>query len=395
MRVAFVVSNITYPPISGLHQQTVLTAQIQLGGGNELHLLGFCRDLRQLDQDRMMRETGLRFYAPPINTRLPSILLGLVNRFVPSFLRSREVRRLQASLSSNYDVIHLENIAACGLVRRATSRRTILGVIDPGTLRWRRMAATAKNLRLKLRAHVGMCLNSVMDKAIMYPGIRLQVVSNEDAIYLQERLPQVRVTAVPVALPANIHQISYRNPEPKARCVGVVFLDLREPHIRQSFLWFIHSVYRPLRTRGCLFDLLVLGRIGRDAEIEKHCLDLPVTLLAMVDDYLAVLAGADFIIIPDLVGTGLKNRVIQGMALGQPVVGTPVAFEGIPARNGVHALVSATAEEMMKGLIDLCNEPIVRRTLGENAKELMSKEYGTEVLKGRWMKLYKSVVSPS
>ena len=391
MRVAFVVSNLTYPPDSGLHQQALLTAQIQLSRGEEIHLLGFCRDPGKLDLDRMMKETGLRFHAPPITSHLPSVVLGLINRFVPTVLRSRAVRNLQATLSHDYDIVHLDNIAACGLVRRGTSGRAILGLIDPGTLRWRRMAGTARSslLKVKARLAIGMC--DLLEKAIAFPGVRMQLVSYKDANYLQDRLPQVRVVAIPVAIPMNIGRIPDVETDRRSRRVGVVFMDLKEAYLRDSFLWFISSVYRPLIARGCCFDLLVLGRISEDFELEKLCQDLPVTLLDRVDDYLALLASADFIIIPDLTGTGLKNRVIQGMALGRPVVGTPTAFEGIPALNGVHALIASTADEMITGLITLCDRPELRKSLGKKAQELVNEEYGIELAKNRWRDLYNSV----
>jgi glycosyltransferase involved in cell wall biosynthesis len=392
MRVAFVVSNLTYPPREGLHQLTLLTAQIQISRGDEVHLLGFCRDLEKLDIERMANETGLRFHAPPIRSRLPSVMLGLVNRFVPTVLRGRAVRNLQAALSSDYDIVHLENTAACGLVRRGTSSRTILGLIDPGPLRWRRLAATASNFRFKLKARLGIVLNDLLAKAIAFPGVRMQLVSETDASYLQTRLTQVRVVAIPIALPMDIERPPSIDADSRTRQVGVVFMDLSQPYLRNSFIWFIRSVYRPLFSRGCSFDLVVLGRISEDSELAKLCQDLPVTFLAWVDDYLALLAGADFIITPDLVGTGLKTRVIQGMALGRPVVGTPAAFEGIPALNGVHAVIANTADEMITALISLCDRPELRKTIGEKAQELAIEKFGTESIKSLWRDLYDSVM---
>jgi glycosyltransferase involved in cell wall biosynthesis len=340
----------------------------------------------------MAKETGLRFHAPPITTHLPSVVLGIVNRFVPTALRGRAVRDLLASLSSDYDIVHLENIAACGLVRRGSSSRTILGLVDPGTLRWRRMAATASSFRFKLKARIGVVLNDLLVKSIALPGVRIQLVSETDASYLRARLTQVRVVVIPVALPMKVERPLGIDADSRNHRVGAVFMDLREPYLRDSFLWFIRSVYRPLISRGCAFDLLVLGRISEDIELAKLCQGLPVTFLPWVDDYLGLLARADFTITPDLVGTGLKNRVIQGMAIGRPVVGTPAAFEGIPALNGVHALIAGTADEMITGLINLCDRPELRKTLGEKAQELVNEEYGNELLTSRWRDLYNSVV---
>jgi glycosyltransferase involved in cell wall biosynthesis len=213
-----------------------------------------------------------------------------------------------------------------------------------------------------------------------------------DANYLRARLPQVNVVAIPVAVPMNLERVCGVANAGRKRLVGVVFMDMRQSHLRDSFLWFISSVYRPLTFRGCSFDLLVLGRITEDSELANLCQNLPVTFLEWVDDYISVLSGADFIITPDLVGTGLKNRVIQGMALGRPVVGTPTAFEGIPALNGVHALIANTAEEMTTALIAISDRPDLRKMIGDNARALVTEEFGNESLKSRWRDLYDAEV---
>ena len=390
MRIAFVVSDLTYPPREGLHQNTLLTAQIQASRGDDVHLFGFCKNPEELDLNRMAIETGLRFDMPPITSRLPSVVLGLANRFVPTVFRSHAIRELKAALSRGFDIAHLDNIAACGLVRRETSDRTILGIIDPGTLRWHRLAAATKSVRLKLKALLYVGLHGLLEWAIAYPGVRMQVVSCLDAKYLRARLQRVRVTAIPIAVPLVSERIQSIENYRRTQDVGVVFMDLRQPHLRDSFLWFVHSVYRPLISCKCCFDLLVLGRIDDDVELSKHCQGLPITFLRWVDDYCALLSSADFIITPDLVGTGLKTRVIQSMALGKPVIGTPTAFEGIPAQNGVHALIATNSDEMIAALTSVCGRPELRRSLGEKAHELAMQEFGSESLKSRWRDLYVS-----
>jgi|GEM_PF-2400169 glycosyltransferase involved in cell wall biosynthesis len=402
MKIAFVVSNLTYPPEEGLHQQTLLTAQMHLDHGEQVHLMGFCRDMRKLDLQRMQEETGLSFYLPPIPSNLPDVVLGLVNRFVPGFMRGRAVRELKREILSGYDVIHFENIAACGLVRPHLANRSVIGLIDPGTLRWRRMFKAYRGFKLKAKSLLAVCLHNLLEGAVALPGTRVHVVSHEDAKYLKERRKDTHVQSIPVVVPMSQETTDAGAPEGRRdseRPTGMVFMDLRQPHLRSSFLWFIQSVYRPMFAENqpfdenYPFDLVVLGRTSGDPELEKACLGLPVRFLSWVEDLHAAFADSDFVIVPDLVGTGIKNRVIQAMAARRPVVGTPIAFEGIPVLNGIHALVVDTAEAMSRVLVEICEQPELRELMGRNARKLVVKEFGRESLQQYWHDLYRLKVA--
>ena len=51
------------------------------------------------------------------------------------------------------------------------------------------------------------------------------------------------------------------------------------------------------------------------------------------------------VVAPVLAGAGVKGKVNQAMLLGVPVVVTPLAVEGMHARDGVDCLVGGSAEE--------------------------------------------------
>ena len=46
---------------------------------------------------------------------------------------------------------------------------------------------------------------------------------------------------------------------------------------------------------------------------------------------------------PIVSGTGVKTKVLDGMACGLPVIGTPLAFAGLEVRDGAEAYVAENA----------------------------------------------------
>jgi glycosyltransferase involved in cell wall biosynthesis len=53
---------------------------------------------------------------------------------------------------------------------------------------------------------------------------------------------------------------------------------------------------------------------------------------------------------PVRLGAGVQNKVLEYMALGLPVITSPVALEGLQARAGLDLLVAATPEEYVSQL---------------------------------------------
>jgi glycosyltransferase involved in cell wall biosynthesis len=60
-------------------------------------------------------------------------------------------------------------------------------------------------------------------------------------------------------------------------------------------------------------------------------------------------------IAPLFSGSGIKIKVLEGMALGRVVLTTPVGAEGIPAKHGEHLFLASTPEEFLRNL-DFCME---------------------------------------
>ncbi|EJL32326.1 glycosyltransferase [Novosphingobium sp. AP12] len=381
MRIAYVVSDLTFPPQEGLHEQTLLTAQLIGGTDRTVDIYGFVRRPEMLDLSAMEKATGLRFAAPPIPSRLPNLLLGLQNSLQPSRNASALLDKLK-----HYDVIHLENLAACGLVRAHSAARTVAGVIDPGSLRWQRMKASATTLRGRASATAQQALHTRLENRIAQPGVTIHVVSEPDALYLTSRVRRTDVVAIPVALALESGAPLSSVP---SKCEVIVFIDLRREHLRQSFLWAAKTVLPALVQKGGGdISIKVLGRIAADPELFAATAALPLSFVPYVDDLAGALQRAALVLVPDRTGTGLKNRVIQAMALGCPVAGTSVAFEGIPATDGAEAIIEEDGARLATRSAALLRDERARLAVGRAGAEFAVARYGRQANAQRWHQVY-------
>jgi len=77
---------------------------------------------------------------------------------------------------------------------------------------------------------------------------------------------------------------------------------------------------------------------------------------------------ADVGIAPIFFGSGVKNKVLEYMALSKPVVATRIAVEGLRVKDGVHFLLASGADEFAKYVVELLRNKKLASEIGENAR---------------------------
>jgi len=87
-----------------------------------------------------------------------------------------------------------------------------------------------------------------------------------------------------------------------------------------------------------------------------------------VDDLLGELASGAVYTAPIAAGSGVKNKVLDAMNCGLPVVGTFEAFSGLKVTPGVHCVI-CPRDQMSDRVIELLRDPSLRKEMGEAAKD--------------------------
>jgi glycosyltransferase involved in cell wall biosynthesis len=130
------------------------------------------------------------------------------------------------------------------------------------------------------------------------------------------------------------------------------------------------------------------GELSADVVLDivgDHAPDLPqqigaprMRFLGRVPD-LAELAGAGVFLAPVTSGSGVKLKVLDGMALGCPVVATPKALEGLVARANRDLLIAADTKAVLKTAIALRDRTQLKVMLATRARAYIERAHGTSI----------------
>ena len=209
-------------------------------------------------------------------------------------------------------------------------------------------------------------------------------VSQPEADRFAELAPEVaaRVVAVECGVdlarfsPQDVYATPFSDPAPR-----VVFTGNMDywPNA-DAVIWFAHEVMPKLRAR---VPGLAFWVVGANPIEEVRALDfMPgVFVTGRVEDVRPYVAHASVIVCPLRIARGIQNKVLEGMALGRPVVASPPAFEGVRAEAGVELLVADGAEAFVAALCDVLDGK--HPGLGEAARASMERGYAWEAVLGK------------
>ena len=124
----------------------------------------------------------------------------------------------------------------------------------------------------------------------------------------------------------------------------------------------------------------------------------PASLLALASDSVTVtgrvpsvapyLARATAFVCPLRVGAGIKNKALEALAAGCPLIATPLSVDGIHITDGENALVADTAEGIAAAMIRLAQDRALAAQFSAGGRALIEREYTWAHVADDYLTLY-------
>lgn len=137
------------------------------------------------------------------------------------------------------------------------------------------------------------------------------------------------------------------------------------------------------------YPQVTLSLVGaRPTSAVKALAELPnVTVTGRVPAMMPYLHDSTVCVVPMRTGYGIKNKTLEAMAAGIPVVASDRGLEGLTVEgDGVplRALRANTADEYAAVIARLFESPELRQTLSKNGRELIEREFTWAIAGGRY-----------
>ncbi len=175
------------------------------------------------------------------------------------------------------------------------------------------------------------------------------VVSPVEKEYLAGREPGVQVELLSL-----VHQAVVTDPRPTGRRDIVMVGNYNHPPNIDGAQWMSREVMPLIRK---VVPDATLNLVGSNLGPAVAALAGPgVEVVGWVKDLAPVYAAARVVVAPLRFGAGVKGKVAEAVEHGLPIVGTSVAFEGMPVIGGTDVAVGDTPEAFAAAVIKLLQD---------------------------------------
>lgn len=204
----------------------------------------------------------------------------------------------------------------------------------------------------------------------------LVVTTPDDQQQIQQFCPNANIAVIPNGV--DFSHFPNRTADPGGHCL--VFMGAMDNVANiDAARFFSREVFPKIRQQYPEATLKLVGArpVPEVLELGEHP---GIRVTGKVPSMVEYLHRATVCIVPMRTGFGIKNKTLEAMAAGTPVVGSDRGLEGlaVDGANPLRALRANRIEEYCVAIDRLFKEPQLRQRLSKEARSLVEREYTWE-----------------
>lgn len=117
-----------------------------------------------------------------------------------------------------------------------------------------------------------------------------------------------------------------------------------------------------------------------------------IEVAADVPDIRAFAAPFRALLAPLFSGSGMRIKVLEAMALGKPVIATPLGAGGIDVTHGENILIANDTDAIARHVVDVIQDDALAERIGSAARALVLDRYDADALARQLLAFYERLV---
>jgi glycosyltransferase involved in cell wall biosynthesis len=387
-----------YPPKDGgtIGIYNIINALSEIG--NDVHLLAmntpkhFIADDEidpnikdKLNIDYVFVDTNISLFGLLKNllfSRLPYI----AERFYDQDFREKLIKTLN---SNSFDIIQLEGLYLCLYIpdiRKHSNAKISLRSHNIEHEIWFRTAQNSSNpiKRIYLR-HLSRRIKQFKISIINKYDVLVPITERDAEIYnkLGNSKPSIIFPAI-----VNLNDFNYS--VNSAKEISLFHLGALDwfPN-QEGLLWFIDNCWSTIYKNHPNLKFNIAGR-NCSPEFLKKIDRAGIVFHGEVENAQKFMNDYAVMIVPLLSGSGMRIKIIEGMAMGKAIITTTIGTEGISTEDSKNIMIADTPEELINKIEMLLSNPEQIDKLGFNARSFIEMNYSDKVLANKLTDFYKS-----
>ena len=193
-------------------------------------------------------------------------------------------------------------------------------------------------------------------------------------------------------LPSGVDLQYFYPVEQERRNCNIVFSGKMSYHANVATALYLHQQIMPLIWQQRPEATLTIAGSNPPESVQRLARDPRVEVTGYVDDIRPYIRRAMVMVCPMVYSVGLQNKVLEGMALGTPVVVASQPAAALSARPGRDLLVANSAQEFAEAALRLMNDTELRETLSQCGRKYVEHQHDWRMVTKSLVNVYQQAI---
>lgn len=299
----------------------------------------------------------------PVNALL-NLFTGesyLIERFKSKVFDAKLQELLQ---QNNFDVVHIDGLPPAlyiPTIRKFSKAFISMRAHNVEHVIWKRVADSTTNIFKKW--YVGLQAKQLSDfefTALEQTDVTM-AISREDEQTIKNFCPAAKTIIVPASM-----DIDDECPKGNTEVNPLFFIGSFDwmPN-EQGVEWFIDVVWNRLSSAFPNLKFVIAGK--KMSEKMKALKTEKLLPIGEVPDATEFVLKGGIMVVPIISGSGIRIKILEGMALGKCIVATTIAVEGLGLTDGENVLIADNADEFIEKIGKCLSDTAYREKIAKNA----------------------------
>ncbi len=400
MNILILSPKVPFPPIDGGAIATLSLAQNLMNVGNKVTLLAFNTSKHKADISRIPKtvidklnmkfvdiDTSVSFF-DALRNLLFSRLPYNGERFFKSSLGEKIIDLIK---SENIEIIQLEGLYMTlytDLIKKHYNIPVVLRAHNLEHVIWQRNFLFENNLLKKW-------YYKILSKRIL--KLEKNIIQHIDAIVpITEhdcKTFKKFGASVPIHVAcAGINKNLINEIDVPVNCSSVFFIGALDWIPNQEGLkWFIENVWPRVLEKHPNEKLHIGGR-NAPQWIINFFKKPGIVYHGEVDNAIRFMKHNGIMVVPLFAGSGMRIKILEGMAAGITIISTTIGVEGINASPNKDIFIADDANIFAEKICYVLENKDICKSIGNNASEFIEKHYDNLEIAGSLTDFYKSIL---
>ncbi len=159
---------------------------------------------------------------------------------------------------------------------------------------------------------------------------------------------------------------------------------------KEGLEWFLDEIWPDIEELSGELRFYIAGKFMQREFFNYDSDNLIVE--GEVFDAVEFMNSKAIMIVPLLAGSGMRVKIIEGMAMQKCIIATSIAAEGINYENGKDLLIADTPDEFYRSILQCITQPNRWREIGINARRTAERDHEINDNAKRMLEIFELLV---